>query len=206
MIVLATASDTVIEDAGEIQPSMMRTWTAREGLEAKLSRDEDALIAESSGSPGCFGGWDIVFPVEAGNWYEIGLDYRAEGMDSVLDGMPLLVFWEDDDGERVDYDYLLIHEPPAEGRAERAFRCPEAATRCVLRVGVRWTAAGRAEFSRPGVTATEPPPSRIHRIAVAAEKPRDPQTVADNVQQYAQLARDAADLAILPARNRDSGA
>jgi predicted amidohydrolase len=115
-------------------------------------------------------------------------------MASVLDGMPLLVFWEDDEGERVDYDYLLIHEPSSEGRAQRCFRCPDDATTCVLRTGVRWTATGRAEFSMPEVTPTAPPPSRIHRIAVAAEKPKSGnETLADNVEQYLALAEDAAD-------------
>ena len=193
MIVLETFEDAQVRSAGEIEPTALRTWTAREGLEARLSREDDTLIAASSGSPGCFGGWDIVFPVKGGTWYEVGIAYRAQMLQSVLDGMPLLVFWEDDEGERVDYDYLLIHEAPEEGRAERSFRCPDDATRCVLRVGVRWTATGCAEFRLPGVTPTEAPPRRVHRIAVASEAPKNPQSVMDNVRQYAQLARDAAD-------------
>ncbi|MFW5866921.1 MAG: hypothetical protein ACOCX2_03830, partial [Armatimonadota bacterium] len=193
MIVINTLEDARIASAGEVEPSALRTWTAREGLEARLSRENDTLVAASSGSPGCFGGWDIVFPVEGGAWYEVGIAYRAQMLQSVLDGMPLFVFWEDDEGERVDYDYLLVHEAPAEGRAERTFRCPDDATRCVLRVGVRWTATGCVEFRLPGVTPTEAPPSRVHRIAVAAEKPQNPQSVMDNVRRFAQLARDAAD-------------
>ncbi len=193
MIVQETLPEVEIECAGDIEPCRLRTWTAREGLEPKLSRDADTLVAESSGSPGCFGGWDIVFPVEGGRWYEIGITYLAENLASVLDGMPLFVFWEDNEGERVDYDYLLIHEAPAEGRAERIRRCPDDATRCVLRVGVRWTATGRAEFRLPGIEVTDPPPSRIHRIAVAAEKPRSPESLSDNVEQYAELARKAAE-------------
>lgn len=192
MIVLETVSDTIAA-TGEARPIALRTWTAREGLQARLSRRDDTLVAESSGSPGCFGGWDIVFPAQGGSWYSVGLDYRAEGMASVLDGMPLFVFWEDDAGERVDYDYLIIHESPAVGRAQRIFRCPESATHCVLRVGVRWTATGRAEFAHPELMPVEPPAPRVHRIAVASERPREPKSVADNVAQYTQLARDAAE-------------
>ena len=193
MIVLESKPGVGIQSEGDRKPSMLRTWTAREGLEAELSRDGESLIAKSSGSPGCFGGWDIVFPVEGGTWYSVGLSYRAEEMESVLDGLPLFVFWEDDDGERVDYDYLIIHEPASEGRAQRTFRCPDDATNCVLRIGVRWTTTGRAEFWLPKVTPTDPPPSRIHRIAVAAERPKSPESVGDNVRQYVQLAEDAAD-------------
>ncbi|MGM0493337.1 MAG: carbon-nitrogen hydrolase family protein [Armatimonadota bacterium] len=193
MIVIETLEDAQIESAGEIEPSGLRTWTAREGLEAQLSREGDTLVAASSGNPGCFGGWDVVFPAERGRWYEVGVAYRTQMLRSVLDGMPLFVFWEDDEGERVDYDYLLIHEAPAEGRAERAFRCPDDATRCVLRVGIRWTATGCAEFRLPALSPTAPRPSRVHRIAVAAEKPKSPESVMDNVRQYAQLAGDAAD-------------
>ncbi len=193
MIVLETMSGDVIRSAGEAQPTALRTWTARPGLEAKLSREGETLVAASSGNPGCFGGWDIVFPATGGTWYSVGLDYSTEGMASVLDGTALFVFWEDDEGERVDYDYLMIHESPAVGRVQRRFRCPENATRAVLRVGVRWTATGRAEFALPELTPVEAPAPRIHRIAVAAERPRNPKSVEDNVAQYTQLARDAAD-------------
>lgn len=193
MIVLETMAGETIGSVGGAVPIALRTWAAREGLEASLSRDGETLVAESSGSPGCFGGWDIVFAAEGGTWYSVGLDYRAAAMESVLDGMPLFVFWEDDEGERVDYDYLMIHESPSEGRAQRRFRCPEKATRCALRVGVRWTATGRAEFSLPELTPVEAPAPRIHRIAVAAQKPNGPESVMDNVRQYTQLARDAAD-------------
>ncbi len=195
--------DADIDARGEIQPIALRTWAAREGLEAECSRDGDRLTVESSGSPGCFGGWDIVFPVEAASYYRVGLNYRAEEMPSVLDGMPMFVFWTDDEDERVDYDYLLIHEPDApEGRAERVFRRPEDATRAVLRFGVRWTATGRAEFWEAAIEPAQAPPRRVHRIAVAAEQPRSPETVEDNVRQYTQLARDAAefrpDLVLMP--------
>ncbi|MGD9496957.1 MAG: carbon-nitrogen hydrolase family protein [Armatimonadota bacterium] len=180
---------------GCIRPTALRIWAAREGLEAKCSREGERLIAHSSGSPGCFGGWDIVFPVQGGQHYRVGLSYATSGMASVLDGMPIFVFWTDDEDKRVDYDYLVIHEPdsPA-GRAERVFRCPDDATRAVLRCGVRWTATGRAEFSDPAVEAVEAPPRRVHRIAVAAEAPSSPASVADNVRQYVGLAREAAEL------------
>ncbi|MGC9320198.1 MAG: hypothetical protein ACP5KN_19350, partial [Armatimonadota bacterium] len=135
MIVFDTF-DADIDAGGEIQPVALRTWAAREGLEAECSREGDRLVAQSSGSPGCFGGWDVVFPAEGGQHYRVGLSYRAEGMASVLDGMPIFVFWVNDEDERVDYDYLLIHEPATEGRAERVFRCPEEATQAVLRFGV----------------------------------------------------------------------
>ncbi len=194
MIVLDTM-DGDIGARGDIQPIVLRTWTAREGLEANCSRAEDRLIAESSGSPGCFGGWDIVFPVEGGRHYRVGLSYAAEGMASVLDGVPIFVFWTDDEDERLDYDYLLIHEPgAAEGRTERVFACPEEATRAVLRFGVRWTTTGRAEFFEPAIEPVEAPPRRVHRIAVAAEQPQNPQSVDDNVRRYCALARDAAEL------------
>jgi len=180
---------------GDTQPTALRTWAAREGLEARCTRDGDRLLVESSGSPGSFGGWDIVLPVEGGRHYRVGLDYVAQGMDSVLDGMPVFVFWTDDADERVDYDYLVIHEPDAPaGRAERVFRCPDNATRAVLRFGVRWTATGRAEFSAPAIEPVEAPPRRVHRIAVAAEAPQSPQSVPDNVRQYCRLTRDAAEL------------
>lgn len=193
MIVLETLDGEGIAAESGAEPIALRTWAARKGLEARTSRDGDKLLAESPGGPGCFGGWDIVLPAEGGRWYRVGLSYRAEEMQSVLDGMPIFVFWTDDEDERVDYDYLLIHEAPAEGRAERLLHAPEDATRAVLRFGVRWTATGRAEFSAPSLVPAEAPPRRVHRIAVAAERPKNPTSVADNVAQYAQLARDAAD-------------
>lgn len=183
-----------IDSPGPVQPTGLRTWAAREGLEANTSRVGDTLVAESSGSPGCFGGWDVVFPVEGGRHYRVGIDYRAEKMASILDGVPIFVFWTDDEDERVDYDYLLIHEAPAEGRAERVFRCPDGATRAVLRFGVRWTATGRAEFSSPAIEPTEAPPRRVHRLSVACAQPQKPQSVADNVALFTDLAREAAEL------------
>lgn len=193
MIVIDTY-DADIEAGGDMEPVALRTWAAREGLAAECSREGDRLVAASSGSPGCFGGWDVVFPAEAGQHYRVGLSYRAEGMASVLDGMPIFVFWVDDEDERVDYDYLLIHKPPPEGRAERVFRCPDDATRAVLRFGVRWTATGRAEFWAPAVEPAQAPARRAHRIAAASAQPQDPESVEDNVALFTDLAREAAEL------------
>ena len=141
MIVLSTLPGD-LSSRGDIQPMALRTWAAREGLAPTCSREGERLVVESSGSPGCFGGWDIVFPVEGGRHYRVGLDFAAQGMDSVLDGLPIFVFWTDDEDGRLDYDYLIVHEPDAPaGRAERVLRCPDDASRAVLRCGVRWTGA-----------------------------------------------------------------
>ena len=60
MIVLnTTQSDLTVRS--DVAPTALRTWTAREGLEAVCSREGERLVAASSGSPGCFGGWDVVF-------------------------------------------------------------------------------------------------------------------------------------------------
>lgn len=202
MIVLETM-EPMPSARGSIQPLALRRWTTRPGQEARLSRDGERLIAEASGSPGCFGGWDVVFPVEGGQHYRVGLDFAAEDMDSVLDGMPIFVFWTDDEDRRLDYDYVLEREPDAtQGRAERIFRCPDSATRAVLRFGVRWTTTGRAVFSAPAVEPVAAPPRRVHRLAVAVERPQQPQTVDDNVRQYCALVREAAehhpDLVLMP--------
>jgi len=181
--------------SSELEPAALRTWAAREGLEAECSREGNRLVVESSGNPGCFGGWDVVFEgVQAGEWYCLGIGWEAEGLASVLDGMPIFVFWTDDQDERVDYDYLLVREPEAEGgRAERVLLAPEGATRVVLRFGLRWTAAGRAIFFEPSVDRAEPPEPRIVRVAVATGRPEGAESVEDNVAFWCDLVREAAD-------------
>jgi len=108
--------------------------------------------------------------------------------------MPLLVFWINNEDERVDYDYLIIHEPEGDGgRAERVLQAHPDATRAVLRFGVRWTATGRATFSSPAVDRAEAPETRTARIAVATGQPTGSQTIADNVAFFSALVREAAD-------------
>jgi predicted amidohydrolase len=194
MIVLETWEPD-LQVASQVKPSALRTWTAREGLEAVCSREADRLVVESSGSAGCFGGWDVVFEgIEAGKYYRIGIGWEAEGLDSVLDGMPIFVLWTDDQDERVDYDYLMVRSPEgAGGRAERVLVAPEGATRAVLRCGLRWTTTGRAIFFCPAVDPAEPPEPRIVRIAVATAKPAGSESVEDNVAFWCDMVREAAD-------------
>ncbi len=203
MIVVDTmqADLTVTSD---VAPTALRTWTAREGLEAVCSREGERLVATSSGCAACFGGWDIVFEgIEGGEHYSVGLDWEAAEMAGILDGMPLLVFWTNDEDERVDFDYLIIHEPDAtSGRAERVLQAHPNATRVVLRVGVRWTATGKASFANPSVNRAEAPEKVVARIAVASGQPQGSETIAENVAFFSALVREAAeckpDLVLMP--------
>jgi len=188
MIVLDTMQAD-LRVTSDVAPTALRTWTAREGLEAVCSREGERLVAASSGSPACFGGWDMVFEdIEGGEFYSVGLlDWEAEDMVGILDGMPLLVFWTNDEDERVDFDYLIIHEPEAtSGRAERVLQAHPNAT-------VRWTATGRAAFCNPSVNRAEAPEKVVARIAVASGQPQGSETIADNVAFFAGLVREAAD-------------
>ncbi len=203
MIVLESM-DADLAVTSDMTPTALRTWTAREGLEAVCSREGDRLVAASSGSPACFGGWDVVFEgIEGGAYYSVGLDWEASEMASILDGMPIFVFWTDDEDERVSYDYLIIHEPgTTSGRAECVLQAHPNATRCVLRVGVRWTATGKAAFANPSVNRAQAPEPRVARIAVASGQPTGSQTIADNVAFFSALVREAAeckpDLVLMP--------
>jgi len=194
MIVLET-TEADLAVSSELEPTALRTWAAREGLEAVCSRQGDRLVVESSGNPGCFGGWDVVFEgIEAGQYYQVGIGWEAEGLAGALDGMPIFVFWTDDEDERVDYDYLMVRSPEAEGgRAERLLLAPQGATRAVLRFGLRWTPTGRALFFSPAVDRADPPEPRINRIAVATGRPTNSQTLDDNVAFWCDLVREAAD-------------
>ncbi|MFO7948465.1 MAG: carbon-nitrogen hydrolase family protein [Armatimonadota bacterium] len=193
MIVLETM-EADIETDSDIKPSGLRTWAAREVLKPHCRRTGNWLVVESSGSPGCFGGWDIVFDdIEAGRWYEIGLDWQADEVPNVLDSVPIFVFWMDEGDERCDYDYLIIRTPEgSEGRAERTLRAPDEACRAVLRFGLRWTATGRAVFKKPSVNAGEAPPERTVRVATITPEPAG-DTVDERVEFFCDWIRQAAD-------------
>ncbi|HUS81215.1 MAG TPA: carbon-nitrogen hydrolase family protein [Armatimonadota bacterium] len=194
MIVL-DSREPDIAVTGNLQPLALRTWAAREGLEAICSREGERLVVTSSGSEGCFGGWDVVLGgVQGGRWYRIGLNWLGDGLASVLDGMPIFVLWTDEEDERLDYDYLIVHEPEGcGGRAERVLQAPPKATRAVLRFGLRWTPVGSAAFFGPAADLADAPAPRWARIAVASGKPENSTSVADNVAFFSDLVREAAD-------------
>lgn len=203
-------SEAPAEDAlplGRIQP-----WICRERIAPRLWTEEDrtALWMESNGNAGCYGGWELVFPVTAQPDAPLQLELAAEatGLERGSDELVVEAFWYDDDGTEVNWDPVLLDRATAneQGRLfvcyAKALRYPASATRLGVRCGLRWSPRGRVRWHGWRLQRTAPRAPRTLRLGVASGRPRRWVSAAVSIAHYVEQCRQAGaagvDLVCLP--------
>jgi predicted amidohydrolase len=99
-----------------------RPWVCRPEIAPLIRRDGEALVCESNGSDGCYGGWELVFRAPSGEAWpasrlqlEIAVD--AQGLARGSDALVAEAFWHDSpdlEDEQIEWDPLfLVEQQPA---------------------------------------------------------------------------------------------
>ena len=145
----------------EIAATQSLPWVCRDAIAPKIWRDGTSgapgapagLWVESNGSPGCYGGWELIFPVRSqpGDAFVFEIDVKGEALARGPDALVAEAFWHDDAGALADWDPLLLDgaAPSVGGRGEllvqarfaKRLRSPAGATQLRVRCGLRWTAS-----------------------------------------------------------------
>ena len=203
-------SDTPAEDAlplGHAQP-----WICRENIAPRIwsEADRTVLWMESNGSEGCYGGWELLFPVAAqpGDALLLQLAAQATGLERGTDELIVEAFWYDDSGAEVNWDPVLLDRATMDddGRLfvyyAKALRYPAGATRLGVRCGLRWSPRGRVRWHGWRLQRPAPRPPRTLRLGVASGRPRKWESTAASIAHYVEQCRRAGaagvDLVCLP--------
>lgn len=182
-----------------------RAWSPRPAIRPVTSRDGDDLVVTSNGSPGCYGGWELVYPVvKAGAWLRFRVRARWQDLERGYDSVNVAAAWTDGQGEIVGWEPIFpkgLHRGHVvyEGRIKAA----PGATALVVKLLMAWSARGQLRWREPSLrTASAPAPRRARLGAAAGPLPPGRRTLRKNTEFYLQLCREAAqaniDLLCLP--------
>lgn len=194
----------------EIALAQALPWVCRDAIAPRIWREEEAagtadLWVESNGSPGCYGGWELRFPVAAQPRQDFVLEIEAAG-DALTRGPDALVaeaFWYDATGKQLDWDPVLLDRAARAGgdshvraRYAKRLRYPAGATELGVRCGIRWTARGRARWWGWRLRRAPARAARTLRLGVAS-RPPDTQTDLDgNIAHWVAQCRLASEMGI----------
>lgn len=220
-------SDAPAKDAlplGQVQP-----WICRESIAPHIwsEADRTVLWMESNGSEGCYGGWELLFPVvsqpparavphlapsvrrgPASDTLLLELAAEATGLERGTDELVVEAFWYDDSGAEVNWDPVLLDRATMDDdgrlslRYAKALRYPAGATRLGVRCGLRWSPQGRVRWHGWCLQRTAPRPPRTLRLGVASGRPGKWVSAAASIAHYVEQCRRAGaagvDLVCLP--------
>src|SRR5436190_9956816 len=200
----------------EIAAAQSLPWVCRDAIAPKIWRDGTSgapgapagLWVESNGSPGCYGGWELIFPVRSqpGDAFVFEIDVKGEALARGRDALVAEAFWHDDAGALADWDPLLLDgaAPSVGGRGEllvqarfaKRLRSPAGATQLRVRCGLRWTAHGRAHWSGWRLRSAPAREPRTLRLGVASRPPEGPRSLESNVAHFVAQCRLAGEAGI----------
>ncbi len=187
-------------------------WVCRESIAPRVRWEDNraALWTESNGSAGCYGGWELHFPVAAqpGNMLLLELAAEATGLERGADELVVEAFWYDDTGTEVNWDPVLLDRATTDAAGRlvvyyaKALRYPAGATRLAVRCGLRWSPRGRVRWHGWRLQRMAPRPPRTLRLGVASGRPDKWVSAATNLAHYVAQCRQAGaagvDLVCLP--------
>jgi len=181
-------------------------WSPRPALSPLTSQPAPgAYAAQSNGSPGCYGGWDLVFPAPETAWARVRFTARPEGLEHGLDGVRAALFWNEDlNYATMRWEPVLAQHQTAAGVVfEGAAPVPPGARSLVVRLLLCWSSLGVVTWDAVEVEGCAAPAPRRWRLAAGGGPlPGGTRSLATNTEAYLGFCREAAerqvDLLCLP--------
>lgn len=179
-----------------------RSWAPRPAITPRTRRSPaGTFIAESNGSDGCYGGWEISFgPRPSPDWIAAEVKVRWSDLADGIDSLQALVQWrvEQDDAEQDGVQSwaplrVVGHEGEWLRLSTRPLE-PIADARLTLRLLLRWSATGLVEWADPRVSVANAPAARTLRLGAASSTPCQPTgSLEENRDRYGDVCHRAAD-------------
>jgi predicted amidohydrolase len=169
----------------------------------------------ANGTRTCYGGWQFEYRVQPGQWYDITITARPEGIDLRRDVLVCEAIWcrMPPDDIRVLFHESRYLVPASDGSGGIRFRllqqAPEGERVLTLRCAFRWATSGEAVWSAPTVEPVDAPVTRSSRVRIAVvtgsapSRPKTMPSVQANLEYYGSRLEDACrrwqpELAVLP--------
>lgn len=187
----------------EIQPLGLRPWSPRSALAPKVSGSADTtLVVESNGSPGCYGGWEVIYPAGADqDCFFFSIDVRFRDLRHGRKSFTVETLWVDAHDRQIDWAPVYRESQRTDGWETLAGRLAHpsgGAEKLVVRLILQWSARGQVEWRSPMLTPAEPePPRRIRLGAACSPPPRDARLTWEmNRDRFLRVCRRAGGLGI----------
>lgn len=202
-------------------PPLPEGWTTvapRDEIRPAFSFDpkvgpnaEPTFVITHENREGLDGWFQRTFDVVGGQWYQLEVLRRLNSVASPRRSALVRLVWQDSVGKLVQADVpeqqakLLGHVPTAEPehptdgatdqqgwtRVGGVYRAPTKAKRAVLELHLQWAPGGKVEWSAVQFIKTEPPTSRLVRLATIHHRPSG-KSMRANCEEYAPLLAEAA--------------
>jgi len=172
-----------------------RPWAPRQEI-APVTRKgpHGELVAASNGSAGCYGGWDVVYPVPPSEYIKVRIKARWDRLERSFDSVQIGALWEGDKTFYVNWEPLL---PTAVRKDhvvyEALVQVSHTAKELVVRSCLAWSATGEIRFFDAEVRpCAKPRPRRWRLGAAGTPHPIGTPSVESNTRLYLDLGTQAA--------------
>ncbi|OGV81792.1 MAG: hypothetical protein A3K19_26365 [Lentisphaerae bacterium RIFOXYB12_FULL_65_16] len=181
-----------------------RPWAPRDAIAPRTCRDGDTFVITSNSRPGCYGGWDLAYPIlKPGQWVRIRAKVRWQDLERSYDSVSAAMLWTDGKGGIwgtgiAAWEPLLpIGMDNGWVVYEGQMPAPKCADSLVVRLLMCGSATGELRWAVPEVRRIAAPKSRPVRLGAAGgHPPPGAHTVDSNTSFYLQYCRQAADRGI----------
>ncbi|MBM4079644.1 MAG: carbon-nitrogen hydrolase family protein, partial [Planctomycetes bacterium] len=181
-----------------------KPWAPREAIAPKARRDKDGFVVASNGSEGCYGGWELAYPLPKSPFVRVSVKAAAKDLARGLDSVHAALVWEGQHTAPVYWEPLLPTGTEngvvtLEARAQK----PATAKGLLVRLLMAWSRSGEIRWSKPEVMeAGKPKPRRWRLGAAGGPLPPGERSIKTNTEAYLGMCRRAAaqnvDLLCLP--------
>ena len=182
---------------------------------------QGSLVIRTDARAGLDGCWRKAFPVEGGKSYRFAAFYQAKSVALPRRSILAQLDWRDDKGQIVPLDEPTVagylrgsigmaetEYPTTRGTTDRGWtevsdilQAPRRATQAIVSLHLQWASNAEVRWSGITLAESEPPSTRLVRLAAVHYRPSGGKTAADNCRQYqpliAEAARQKADLVVL---------
>ncbi|MCX6993006.1 MAG: carbon-nitrogen hydrolase family protein [Kiritimatiellaeota bacterium] len=174
-----------------------RPWAPRDALAPHVRRDGNAFVVASNGSPGCYGGWELVYPaVRAGAWVNLQVQARWQNIERSYDSVNVAGVWLDKKENMVGWEPIFPQPGLSNGYVvyQGRMRVPANASILVFKLLMAYSSRGEIRWTSPEVRPMAAPKPRMVRLGAAGGlPPGSTYTVESNTKFYLGLCRQAAD-------------
>ncbi len=170
-------------------------WAPRAPLMPHTRQEGSDFVIVSNGSAGCYGGWELCYPLPQTEWIEAQAQAQLRGLKWGLDHVHAAVVWEGYEPLGVKWEPLMPEAADGEAILFRMLcRRPPQATGLRVRLLMAWAAEGQIRWQKVCVQPAAPPPARRWRLGAAGGPVGSgKRTMKKNVEAYLALARMGAE-------------
>ena len=188
----------------EIVPSEWRFESQRNEITPKWYIDsstkykgQPTLAIAGAGKDYANGHWYSITKVEPGEYFQFESNFIASNVEELNRNVLARIIWQDALGKNIGYPEYpgTIRNGTNEGwnYMKQLYRVPDGAEKAKIELVYRWDADGIVHFGGTSFHKTTAPKPRVVRAATIYHRPRNSKSSQENLVQFSELIRKAAE-------------